>query len=58
MAEEVCECMKKTGMIEIKTSYILFFPPAVRNPFTEAIEKRLSSLPFGGQYVVVGKRPL
>jgi 2-polyprenyl-3-methyl-5-hydroxy-6-metoxy-1,4-benzoquinol methylase len=43
------------GMIDVRTRFILFFPP--RFPQLARIESLLGWLPLGGQYIVVGEKP-
>jgi len=43
------------GYKEIRTDFLLFFPPRLRGLWTK--EKYLSWLPLGGQYVTYAKKP-
>jgi SAM-dependent methyltransferase len=44
------------GLIDLRTRYILFFPPRFRR--LGRAEALLGWLPLGGQYVVVGEKPV
>ena len=54
-AEETMDRLQTTGYSEVKASFILFFPPALKMLAT--LEKGLAWLPLGGQYAVTGFRP-
>lgn len=55
-ASKIREAMASAGLTGIRVDYFLFFPPRFR--WLEWAERILSRLPFGGQYVVVGEKPL
>ena len=46
--------MRAAGLRPERTSYFLFFPPRV--PLVDTLERPLSWLPVGGQYMAVGYR--
>jgi SAM-dependent methyltransferase len=50
---EVRRLLRETGTGPIESRYITFFPWDV--PILHGVERRLSRLPLGGQYVVVGR---
>jgi SAM-dependent methyltransferase len=56
---DAMECQEQVagaGLRVLRTEHILFLPPRLRA--LAGLEHRLRSVPFGGQYVVVGERPL
>ncbi len=49
------DLLRKAGLEILEQPYILFFPFDLK--FFRKIESRLGSVPFGAQYIVVGRKP-
>ena len=54
-AADCARLLARSGAVHDRTDYILFFPPRLRRLWT--LERFLASVPLGGQYVVVGRKP-
>lgn len=52
--KQLNEIIKKIDLIEIKRSYLIFFPKWLE--FLNPLERFLEKLPFGGLYVSVIKK--
>jgi len=50
-ATEVRRGLEAAGLQDIRTKYLMFFPPAL--PWLRPLERGLGWIPMGGQYVVV-----
>jgi len=48
------QCLGRLGLERLRARFLLFFPPRIA--LLTRIERWLSRIPFGGQYVVVGQR--
>lgn len=55
--QEIVEYFTKTGQFDFfKLEYIMFFPPRLNTKITTTLEKKLARIPFGAQYVIVGRK--
>ena len=52
---ELLGYLSKTGFVEIKRGYSLFFPPFLGSTF-QSVERFLSWMPLGGQYWAKGRK--
>ncbi len=48
--------LSDAGLVQVATSYFLFFPDSVYNSGGAALEHWFSMFPFGGQYAVFGRK--
>jgi ubiquinone/menaquinone biosynthesis C-methylase UbiE len=55
-AREMHDAMRHVGIVGLRTHYLMFFPPVLTS--LQRFERFLEWLPLGGQYAVVGSRPL
>lgn len=56
--KEARHCLINAGFGNVRIIYYLFFPPRLGGVVCRAIERILSWLPVGGQYMVAAKKPL
>ncbi len=54
-SQEMMSAMRDAGFIELRTGYLMFFPPILT--LLQRFERFLEWLPLGGQYAVVGSKP-
>ncbi|MEW6369021.1 MAG: class I SAM-dependent methyltransferase [Acidobacteriota bacterium] len=55
-AGDVQRLLRSSGLTCVRLDYLLFFPP--RLPWLAPLERLLRRVPLGGQYVLVGKKPM
>src|SRR5579884_1544194 len=54
-AEETAERARRIGYLQVRTNFILFFPPSIKT--LSKLERLFAAIPLGGQYAVTATRP-